>query len=43
MKNIVSVMITYDDGSRENITECKQFSLFSFLRNKIIGLFKWDC
>lgn len=48
MKEIISVMITYSDGSRENITHCRQykpsaFSLFRFLRNKIIGLFKWDC
>jgi len=42
MKQIVSVMITYSDGSRENITDCRQykpgtFSLFRFLRNKIFG------
>ncbi len=45
MKTIVSVIITYSDGSRENITDCRQykpsvFSLFRFLQNKIWGLFK---
>ncbi len=42
MKEIVSVMINYSDGSREVITDCRQykpgvFSLFRFLRNKIFA------
>ena len=39
MKKIKSVLITYEDNTKEFVTDCKQYSLFNFLK-KILLQFK---